>query len=139
MTAAGEPGRTDTAMPRSHHVATSPLRSRSMTDRPGRAAKAPLKAISKVDSAVVAAAAADPAVLVDLHDDLRLSLGALAKTLDTSYTEHWQVAHLATGYIVLVPADPDAPGLLDPLRVDPRQRIRLTAGVAHRLAVAIGG
>lgn len=78
-------------------------------------------------------------MLVDLHDDLRLSLGTLANAVGCSFPERWQVAHLATGYIVLVPAQMDVPGLLDPLRVDPRQRLRLTAGVAHRLAVGLGG
>jgi len=81
---------------------------------------------------------APPAVLVDLHTDRRLCLSALQRSAGCDLAEFYSVAQLMPGSATLRPA-----GLgrftLEPLRVDPRSRIRLTEGVALRLGVRCGG
>lgn len=128
-------------MPRQSYV-TPTLRSRTLAARPAhRSNTAPTKTISQLQPAVVASAVADRAVLVDLHPDQRLSLGAFADDLGVELAATWTVVHLATGCIVVTATDPDdAPGKgLRPLRLDGRRRLRLTAGLVHRLGVPLGG
>ena len=111
---------------------------RTLTARPNHEMRAAAKAISRLNPAIVVPAAADPAVLVDLHADLRLSLTTLARNADITLPERYAVTALATGCIELVPME-DVDGASLDLRVDPRQRLRLTKGIAHRLTVPVGG
>ncbi len=116
---------------------------RRLAARPERGTRVVAKAISRMQPEVVVPRAADPAALVDLHRDLRLSLQRLATETGSVLAERYTVAALATGCIELVPTaeldrdDVESTVGLE-LRVDPRNRLRLTKGIAHRLAVEIG-
>jgi hypothetical protein len=137
VTARNDIERTDQGMPNAHYVPH--LLRRATQVEPTAERPRAAKTISRVEVSVVAPAVADPAVLVRLHDDLRLSLDALAKDLGRSL-EPLVVTTLATGIITLAPGasiDGDSP--LDPLVPDARNRLRLTDGLRHRLAVPIGG
>lgn len=122
----------------------APTMLRRLAARPERGTRVVAKAISRMQPEVIVPRAADPAVLVDLHCDLRLSLQRLATETGTVLAERYSVAALTTGCIELVPTVElvrdeafDSTGGLE-LRVDPRNRLRLTQGIAHRLAVEVG-
>ena len=98
-------------------------------------------------------AAADPAVLVHVHADLRVSLAQLASENDTVLAARYVVTRLATGCIDLHPATedptaaPSGPAAGDPvetparfltMRTDARSRLALTRGLVHRVAVKVG-
>lgn len=73
----------------------------------GRRAPRPrVSQISTVRPEVVAPAAADPAVLVHNHSDLRLSLAQLASETDTELAARYVVTRLATGCVDLAPEPP---------------------------------
>ena len=59
---------------------------------------------------MVVPAAADPAVLVHVHSDLRLSLAQRSSQTDTTLAAQYVVTRLATGCVDLVPHDLDAAG-----------------------------
>ena len=119
---------------------------RSLTSRPTKQRHVGLKQISRVDPAVRVSAAADPAVLVDVHSDQRLSLGNLAKDTGMTLSRTWVVTALATGFIELAPQEVTAEPALGTgsgreltVRVDPRSRLRLTEALLFRLGVPVGG
>ena len=81
-------------------------------------------------------------MLVDVHADMRLSIGRLASENGVLLAERYVVTRLATGCVDLAP---DAAGGDDVRRdsfgvlvVDRRSRLRLTRAVLHRLAVPVG-
>ena len=100
------------------------------------------KAISQVRPEVIVPRAADPAVLVDLHSDLRLSLHRLVAETGVELAETYAVTAVATGCVDLAPVgvsaeeSPQGHGLS--VRVDGRGRMRLSKGLVHRLAVRVG-
>lgn len=117
---------------------------RRLAERPQRSTRAAAKTISQVIPGIIVPAAADPAVLVTLHDDLRLSLHALSKKTSVEFADRYVVTSLATGFIELsaacdVYADPliaDS-DLIGAMRLDRRMRLRLTKGIQKRLAVPV--
>lgn len=121
---------------------------RTLTTRPDPDAVRPsvAKTISRLVPQVVAPAAADPAVLVDVHSDLRLSLARLASENQVTLAERYVVTRLATGCIDLAPdldsgpaAEPEGPAhAFGVLSVDRRSRLRLTRALLGRLAVPVG-
>ena len=120
---------------------------RTLTQRPAVATRARAKSISTVRPEVVVPAAADPAVLVHLHSDLRLSLAQLASETDTELAARYVVTRLATGCLDLAPEPPssdeeashgDESRTFLTCRVDARSRLSLTPGLIHRLAVNVG-
>lgn len=115
-----------------------PIRSRALAARPEAGSRAPAKAISRMDPSVVAPLAADPAALVDLDSGQRLCLGGLAKRIGVTLTSDWTPIHFATGFIVLAAHPSGVERSPMALKLDKRSRLRLTTGVAHRLAVAPG-
>ena len=129
-------------------TAPSPLL-RTLTQRPATSIRASAKTISVVRPEVVVPAAADPAVLVHVHGDLRLSLAQLSSETDTTLAARYVVIRLATGCVDLAPQDPvttndegdqpgeDAPAFLT-LRTDDRKRLVITRGILHRLAISVG-
>lgn len=136
-------------------TAPPPMMLRTLTARPTHTTRATAKTISKVCPEVVVPAAADPAVLVHVHGDLRLSLTQLASETDTTLAPQYVVTRLATGCVDLAPYDPatyddtdSAPDMADSfddgpagflmLRTDARSRLALTRGILHRLAVPVG-
>ena len=131
--------RTGPVMPNQFHAGYSPLRTAALTVRPEMVKRRPTKAISRVDPAVIATDAADPAVLVKLHGDLRLSLGQLEKDLGKSLAKSWTVLEAATGHISLASDAEPGVGFTNGLCLDARQRLQLSAGIKHRLAVGVGG
>lgn len=132
---AGVP-RTVPGMPKPSYTPINPLRARAVPIEREQRRRAPTKSISRIDVAVVAPLAADRAVLVDLHDDFRLSLGALAKDLGVSFTTSWSVVEIATGHIVLAAEATESIGA--ELTLDGRQRLRLPLPILHRLGVGVG-
>jgi hypothetical protein len=124
-------------MPKPFHTPPNPLRSR-MSERPEPTTRTPAKAISRVDPSVIAPIAVDPMVLVSLHDDRRLSLAALATSHGVPLAQSWAVTRVATGYLELAPAAADDEGL-PAVALDGRHRLRLDAGLTHRLAVPTAG
>lgn len=121
---------------------------RTLTTRPDPEAVRPsvAKTISTLAPQIVAPAAADPAVLVDVHSDLRLSLARLASENQVTLAERYLVTRLATGCIDLAPdLDTESTGEVDGpshefgvLSVDRRSRLRLTRALLGRLAVPVG-
>jgi len=124
----------------------APALLRRLAERPERGTRVVAKTISRMQPQVVVSRAADPAVLVDLHRDRRLSLQRLATENSVELAERYTVVALATGCIELAPTptEPEPDGEFETsagieLRVDPRNRLRLTEGIANRLAVEPGG
>ena len=119
---------------------------RALTSRPTKQRHVGAKKISQVDPAIRASAAANPAVLVDLHSDQRLSLARLAKDTGMRLSSTWVVTALATGFIELAPQEVTGEPALGSgssreitVRVDPRSRLRLTEALVFRLGVPVGG
>lgn len=127
-------------------TAPAPRLLRTLTQRPGVSTRARAKSISTVRPEVVVPAAADPAVLVHLHSDLRLSLAQLASETNTALADRYVVTRLATGCVDLVPEGrtaedsetQDPPTTFLTCRIDARSRLSLTPGLIHRLAVTVG-
>lgn len=127
-------------------TAPPPQLLRTLTQRPGVATRARAKSISTVSPEVVVPAAADPAVLVHVHSDLRLSLAQLASETGTGLAARYVVTRLATGCLDLAPEPPasdenasqDVPTTFLTCRVDARSRLSLTPGLINRLAVSVG-
>ena len=127
-------------------TAPPPQLLRTLTARPAHTTRATAKKISRVHPEVVVPAAADPAVLVHLHSDLRLSLAQLASETGTKLAARYVVTRLATGCLDLAPepsasdeeAAEDVPRTFLTCRVDARSRLSLTPGLIHRLAVSVG-
>jgi hypothetical protein len=116
---------------------------RRLTQRPPVGPKPVAKTISKVSPEVIVPAAADPAVLIRLTSDLRLSLGQLAAETKTTLRSSYVVTRLATGYLDLAPLGDDCPPEDQPpgflhCRVDGRRRLALNPGLLHRLAARVG-
>jgi len=90
---------------------------------------------------VIAPRVADPAVLVDVHTDLRLSLRRLVGETGVELAARYTITMLATGCIDLAPTlqvDATAGGSRVEVRVDDRDRLCLTKGLVSRLAVPVG-
>lgn len=129
-------------------TAPPPQLLRTLTQRPATSIRASAKTISAVRPEVVVPAAADPAVLVHVHSDLRLSLAQLSSETDTTLAPHYVVTRLATGCVDLAPQDPDeaddtdevrdTPAGFLTLRTDDRRRLVITRGILHRLAAEVG-
>lgn len=140
------PARAGTRPSMTETMTAPPSLLRSLTQRPGVATRARAKSISTVRPEVVVPAAADPAVLVHLHSDLRLSLAQLASETGTELAARYVVTRLATGCLDLAPEPPasdedgveDRPTTFLTCRVDARSRLSLTPGLIHRLAVNVG-
>ncbi|CAN5671025.1 hypothetical protein BH10ACT1_BH10ACT1_28430 [soil metagenome] len=126
-------------MPNQFHAGYSPLRTAALTARPEMIKRRPAKAISRVNPAAVFIHAADRAVLVKLHSDLRLSLGQLEKDFGEPLAKNWTVVRVANGHVSLASDAEPGSGFTNGLSVDARQRLQLSAGIQHRLAVDIGG
>lgn len=121
----------------------APTLLRRLAERPERNTRVVAKTISRMQPQIVVPRSADPAVLVDLHRDRRLSLQRLATENGVELADRYTVSALATGYIELAqtPTEPDPDGEFDTgieLRVDPRNQLRLTQGIAHQLAASHG-
>ena len=119
---------------------------RALTRRPTKQCHVGAKKISRVDPATRVSAAADPAVLVDVHSDQRLSLGRLVKDTGMCLSRTWVVTALATGFIELAPQEVTGELALGTgssreltVRVDQRSRLRLTEALLFRLGVPAGG
>jgi hypothetical protein len=119
---------------------------RALTTRPTKQRHVGAKKISRVDPAMRVSAAADPAVLVDLHSDKRLSLANLAKDTGITLSRTWVVTALATGFIELAPQEVTGEPALGTgsgreltVSVDSRSRLRLPGALLYRLGVPVGG
>lgn len=130
---------TDPVMPKPFFNPSPSLWTGAITTRPEVARRSPAKAISRVDPAVLVTHAADPAVLVNVHADQRLSLGQLQCRMGRPLSKWWSVLTLATGHIVLAcDLEPDE-AFIPAITLDGRQRLRLPDCLLQRLAVPIGG
>ena len=116
--------------------------SRSLTERPTGPQHVAAKRICSVRPEAIARRVADPAVLVDVHPDRRVSLRRLVGETGVELAESYTVTLLATGCVDLAPTaeiDASGRGSRIEVRVDGRDRLCLTKGLVHRLAVPAGG
>lgn len=99
-------------------------------------AATPIELAQDMPSPTLTLPTAPRAVLVELHNDQRLSLGALQRR-SVTLAESYVITKLAPGNATLVPAD-SATSTLAPLVLDKRSRLRLEDGVLFRLDIRIG-